>query len=171
MVNYNEGKIYKLWSDTSDNLYIGSTTCPLAQRLYKHKNAIKRGLSTTAIAMREHTNIRIELIENFPCNSKDELLKREGEHIRFHRNDILNHDVAGRTKKEYYEENADKLKQHKRDWYKANVEHVRETNRIYREANREQIRENARIHHLANREKINKKAYENRLKKASTSSS
>ena len=49
-------------------------------------------------------NWYIELFENFPCNSKEELNKREGEIIR--EIGTVNKTIAGRTHKEYYETNC-----------------------------------------------------------------
>jgi hypothetical protein len=40
-------------------------------------------------------NCKIELVENYPCNSKNELMKREGYYIQ--NNECINKCVAGRT--------------------------------------------------------------------------
>jgi hypothetical protein len=57
-------------------------------------------------------NFYIELFENYKCNSKEELNRREGEIIRNTGN--LNHQIAGRTKsdreKEYRENNDNREK-------------------------------------------------------------
>jgi hypothetical protein len=65
-------------------------------------------------------NCKIELIEYFPCNTLQELRKREGEHIK--NTECVNKRVEGRTNKEYYEDNKDKIK---------------EKAKIYREQNRD----------------------------------
>lgn len=128
MVNYQESKIYKLWSDQSDLLYIGSTTQPLARRLSSHLSGIKREDSKTYIDMKTHTNIRIELIEYYPCNTKEELLAREGFFIRQFRSQILNYLIAGRTRKEYEAE-----------YRKNNQQEINKYKRNYRQKNREEI--------------------------------
>jgi hypothetical protein len=52
------------------------------------------------------------LVENYPCNNREELCKREGEIIRLI--GTLNSNIAGRDKMLYYIDNADKIKeQHK----------------------------------------------------------
>ena len=51
-------------------------------------------------------NCKIELVENFPCNSKEELTKREGFYIQS--NDCVNKHIAGRTKEEYKEQTREK---------------------------------------------------------------
>ena len=48
-------------------------------------------------------NCKIELIQDFPCQSRNELLKQEGEHIR--NNDCVNKIVSGRTNQEWREDN------------------------------------------------------------------
>lgn len=63
----------------------------------------------------KYDDVCIELIEEFPCNSKVELLKREGEIIKQTPN-CVNRCVAGRTKKE---------------WDEANREHVRQYSKMY----------------------------------------
>ena len=52
-------------------------------------------------------NCKIELIENYCCECKEELLRREGHYIR--ENECVNKLIAGRTKKEYKSENKEKL--------------------------------------------------------------
>jgi hypothetical protein len=71
----------------------------------------------------------IELYENFPCENRDQLNKREGEVIREIGN--LNKYVAGRTEKEYREENAEKIKEYRR----INSDKIKE----YRRANSEKL--------------------------------
>ena len=80
MPNFQNGKIYMIRSSSrQDLIYIGSTTQTLAQRMAKHR------APSNACSSREIISIGdayIELIENFPCNSKDELNARENRHLR-----------------------------------------------------------------------------------------
>ena len=41
MPDYSKGKIYKLISNHTDDIYIGSTCDLLSKRLYKHKKAFE----------------------------------------------------------------------------------------------------------------------------------
>ena len=52
-------------------------------------------------------NCKIELVEVFPCNSKEELRQREGYWIK--QEECVNKLVAGRNRVEYYSENKDKI--------------------------------------------------------------
>jgi len=87
MPNYQNGKIYKIWAPSTDKVYIGSTCVSLSQRLAKHREAMKLHTEgkygfTTSYEILEYPDARIELVEYFPCNSKEELNARENECIR-----------------------------------------------------------------------------------------
>ena len=83
MVNYNLGKIYKIVDNTNNNVYIGSTCEPtLARRLAKHisnYNCYKNGKYsyTSSFKIFENGNYNIVLIEDFPCENKNQLYARE----------------------------------------------------------------------------------------------
>lgn len=83
MVNYLNGKIYKIVSNCSDKIYIGSTTkLRLCDRMAEHRADLKRYnngthgyVSSTEIL--NYGDAKIVLIENYPCNTKDDLKARE----------------------------------------------------------------------------------------------
>ena len=99
---YQNGKIYKFWSSKTDEIYVGSTCQPLHKRMYKHRCCAMDYNRTMFKVYREMNRIgvdsfNIELIENYPCDSKDELNKREGYWVR-ELNATLNKQIPGRTK-------------------------------------------------------------------------
>ena len=106
MPDYQKGKIYKLWSPQGNEIYIGSTVNSLAKRLSQHKSY--RDCNSKYL-FENYNDVRIELIEEYPCDNKIQLNKKEGEHIR--NNTCLNRCIPGRTKKErekkYRENNKD----------------------------------------------------------------
>ncbi len=109
---YRRGQIYTIRCRYDDSLvYVGSTIQPLAKRMSSHRNNIgkeeKRTTTLTRAVNGDWDNWYIELYENYPCNNKQELERREGEVIR--QIGTINKFIAGRTKKEYYEDNRDKL--------------------------------------------------------------
>jgi hypothetical protein len=74
MLNYQFSKIYKIVNDEMPNLvFYGSTCNVLSSRLYQHK---KKGTECKSHRLFNGT-AKIFLVENFPCNSKNELLSRE----------------------------------------------------------------------------------------------
>lgn len=78
MPNYQNAKIYKLVCLNTGMIYVGSTCQPLSRRLSGHRSATNRARSKKII---EGGNYIILLIENFPCNSVEELFAREYEVI------------------------------------------------------------------------------------------
>jgi hypothetical protein len=91
MVNYQNGKIYKIENNVNNDVYIGSTAKQyLSQRMQTHKSnyvAFTKGLHTKSTVFDMFGNVgfnncQIVLIESFPCNSKDELHARETHYIK-----------------------------------------------------------------------------------------
>ena len=100
MVNYQNAKIYKIWSPSTDKIFIGCTTENLlSQRIAHHISEYKRYLSgkdnikSTSYDIISLGDAVIELIELFPCNSKDELLKRQAYHINLNKDICINKTV------------------------------------------------------------------------------
>ena len=76
MINYQNGKVYKIINEKNEIIYIGSTSQELLCDRYKtHKH--------------KTPNHKIILIENYPCNSRQELCMREQQVIEEHDN-LLN---------------------------------------------------------------------------------
>lgn len=189
MPNYQLSKIYAIRG--GDEVYIGSSAQKyLSSRFEGHKKSYKcfkagkKYFLTSFILFDKYgiENCFIELIEAFPCNSVEELRKREGEHIRKAQNCVNKH-VAGRSDKEYYEEHKEKIKEKHRDyreehkeatkeqekkyraehkeqkkeWSKANKEEIKKYNKEWREENIEAIKERKKEYYEANKEQINEK--------------
>jgi len=140
MPDYKNGKIYKLWSPERDEIYIGSTTQPLYARKSQHKKNLN---CSSKILYEKYTDVRIELLECFPCDNKEELTKKEGEYIR--NNNCVNKMIAGRTKKEYNKEylenNKTKIKEQMKEYRENNKEKFREYDKKWYENNKEKIKE------------------------------
>ena len=130
MPDYALSKIYKLTHPDTDEIYIGSTCQKyLSSRLQQHKRDFKRykkGKDTfvTSFKILELgvDEVQIELIECYPCSCKEELHKKEGEYIK--KNKCVNRCVAGRTKKEYREDNREKKKEYGKQWREKNKEKI-----------------------------------------------
>ena len=144
-MDYQNGKIYTIRSHLTDEIYIGSTTQPLTKRLSKHKSDYKiwkngKRNYVTSFKIIDFGDAYIELLEECPCDSKMLLEKREGELIRS--TACVNRCIAGRTKKEYYEDNKEHMKAYKSQWAKDNREKIKTK---YHE-NKTNINEKRRIH-------------------------
>ena len=147
MVNYKYGKIYKIEDNTNGNIYIGSTCCRLlCQRLRKHVSDYKcylngkTGLYTTSFEILKNNDYFIELIEKVPCDSRDELTKREGHYIRILK--CVNKCVPGRTRKEwgkkYYEDNKEIILKYQKEYREEHKEERKEYQKEYYEDNKEE---------------------------------
>ena len=82
MAQYKNGKIYILRTQHTDKCYIGSTYRELNERLAIHKcnfNTNKIYYSAFELFKLGIDDVKIELIENYPCDNKTQLCKREGE--------------------------------------------------------------------------------------------
>jgi hypothetical protein len=83
MPNYKNGKIYKI--GYGNDIYIGSTTAPLSQRMAQHRYTYKNKLKDITVhsIFDKHglDKCYIELIEVYPCKNKKELEKRETKYI------------------------------------------------------------------------------------------
>ena len=100
----------------------------------------------------DETKCRIELIEDYPCNSRQELERREGELIRI--KDCINKNIAGRTAKERYEDDRDKYLEKFKKYHENNTERRREYNKAYRENNKDKVKEQKRKDYENRREVI-----------------
>jgi len=137
MLNYINGKIYTIRSLKSNYIYVGSSCINLKNRMTKHKSSWKTGkiLGKFKNIVTDINDWYIELYENYPCENKKELEKREGEIIK--EIGTLNNRVAGRNAKEYYEDN----KQRKRKYYEDNRQKKLEYQRLYHKKNYDIIKE------------------------------
>ena len=117
---YNNGKIYTIRCRLDDNLiYVGSTIQPLYKRWFTHKSRLidpnfDNYILYQKMKEKGDETFYIELYENYNCNSKEELNRREGEVIR--EIGTLNKVIAGRTPHEYYKDNFEKKKEYEKQY-------------------------------------------------------
>lgn len=138
--NYENSKVYAIRSNDSDNIYIGSTTSSLSKRLSDHRTQFKAWLNQstkpyyTSFEILKHPNHYIELMEEYPCENKMQLEKREGELIRKHKGKAVNKVINGRTVKERYYDTHEKQLQDKQKYH--NSDKGKEKNTEYRETHK-----------------------------------
>jgi hypothetical protein len=181
---YKRGMVYTIRNINDETMiYVGSTINNLSKRLSRHKSHCKNGKSCSlydCIDNNDWTNWYIELYENYPCNNKKELNRREGQVIR--EIGSINKNVSGRTRREWVEDNVHKVKEqmknwrvknpdNNKEWYKNNEDKIKENHKKYREENADKIKEwyekNAdrikeqkKQYYKDNVDKINEKNYE-----------
>ena len=144
----------------NENVYIGSTS-DFTRRKYGHKTSCNNPKS------REHNLKKYQyirenggwdewimiVIENYPCNDKLELFKREDE-IMCEMKSKLNDKRANRNKKKYYEDNKEHIAEYHKEWCEVNKEQRAEKAKEYQEVNKEKLTEYHKEYREANKEKI-----------------
>ncbi len=120
-----KGKIYKLVSSQTDKIYIGSTTNYLSVRFSIHKYHYNRFINKTynyisSFELMKYNDCKIELIQDFQCENRRDLLIKECEIVKQHSNCVNRQYKPRKSKKEYMKEyhyhyylnNKDKKKQY-----------------------------------------------------------
>jgi hypothetical protein len=165
MVNYQNTKIYRIYPSCDHeegDVYIGSTTkLYLSYRMAIHRCSSNTTSSKLLFEKYGVENCKIELLELFPCNSRDEQSAKEGEWIR--KTNCVNKQIAGRTKKEYQKEYRDEHKEQIKEYYLEHKEQKKEYNKEYNLEHKEQIKENQKEYKLQNKEQIKEYKKEYRL--------
>ena len=136
MNKYENGKIYKVICSETERVYIGSTIRTLKSRFANHKN-ISNGCLTKGFI-----NPKIELIENYSCQSKKELLEKEKFYIQNIK--CINKQNPIRTKEElrkYDRELYQKNKLKRLEWNFKNKDRLNYNARQYSKNNKDKIKE------------------------------
>ena len=155
---YNRGKVYKIVSPSTDLVYIGSTIQPLHKRLCEHRTKYKQFLkgtycNITSFEIMKYGDAEIYLIQLCDCQSKMELERCERSHIESI--ECVNKTIPGRTKKEYYIDNKEKIKQ----YYIENKELICKQKKEYYIENKELICKQKKQHYIDHPE-IKKQYYQ-----------
>lgn len=181
-IDYKQGKIYKLVSDNSDDIYIGSTCQSLTARLGGHKRDYNSYLKEdknrrycTAQKILEKENCKIVLIEKYPCNDKIELFKKEREWIenlncvnkqKPYTSDIEKKEYMIEYHKNHYENNKEEINEKTLKRYHLNKDKINKKTKEYRENNKEKEKIRHKKYNEENKDIINLKRREKyKLKK------
>ena len=170
MPNYQNSQIYKLVSNMTSDIYIGSCLMRLSTRLSNHKSKDNKCASKKLFV--DDAIVTIVLIENFACNTKNELKARELHHITT--NNCINVNKpfvceipfgdGKEWNKEYMKEykaiNAEQIKLKKKEYNAINAEQIKSKTKEYYAINAEQIKSKAKEYNVINAEKIKSKAKE-----------
>ena len=167
MVNYSNGKIYKIEpivDHDEGEIYIGSTTKQyLSQRMDKHRSSYKQWKNNKHGKVQVFEifdkysveGCQIVLIETVNAESKDELLAREKHYIKSFK--CVNKCIPGRTRKEYYQDNYDIIKEKKIVYKENNKEKIKIQHQEYRNTHKEEIKLRDKKYRELNLEKIKEK--------------
>lgn len=166
MPDYSLGKIYKIISNQTDKIYIGSTIQKyLSDRLGGHNYEYKRFLSgekkyISSFDLMKYEDHKIILLENFPCNTKEELLAREQYYIDMNKNICVNNQCAQRDSKKYYQDNKERIKEKVKVYAENNKEMIAQKKKQYREQKKQEINERKKHYYQENKDEILQKQKE-----------
>jgi len=156
--DYQQAKIYCIKVNTEEEYlpYVGSS-CKrlLSQRMNQHRDDYKKwkngkyGFLSSFTLFEKYgvQNCYIELIESFPCNTSDELRKKEREHIE-------KQECVNIVKKPFRTIEEEII--YKKNWNKNNNSYVEK----YQKEHKEEITEYKSNYYQKNKEEISEKGKE-----------
>jgi len=180
------GKIYRLESD-SGHFYYGSTTKSLKERLGVHRRYSIKGESRVYRFIREHgkDKMRITLVLDYPCETKEQLRQKEDEYIRPQLTNplCLNERLAFLTEEEaltydkeyyskhkesilaqnktYYEENKDAKCAYQKAYYQKHKEELCAYQKTYNQKHKEELCAYQKTYNLRRETEANRLVYKN----------
>jgi hypothetical protein len=98
-------------------------------------------------------------IEKYPCNDRRELETRERYWIETLESK-LNSNIPTRTKKEYYLEHIDGIKEHKKVYRDKNRDEIKAQKKVYYEEHIDEYKEKNKEYYYHNKDEILEKAKE-----------
>jgi len=149
---YLRGKIYKLISNQTNEIYIGSTCEPyLCNRLAGHKRHYKcyqngKYHYVTSFKLIAYDDVQIILIEDYPCDRKDQLLQRESYWIQLL--DCVNKIIPSRTLKQYYIDNKDQISLQTKQYRETHKTEKNQYNKQYRETHKTEKNQYNKLYRL-----------------------
>jgi hypothetical protein len=162
MVNYENGKIYKIVCNLTGEIYVGHTAQKyLSDRLSEHRSDYKKWTKgkynyCTSFSIIERNNFQIFLLEKYPCTCVEELKVREQFYIL--NTKCVNKVVPLRTAKEYYSANKDIIGGKQKVYYEINKDKLVNYAKNYRDENKDKLKEYYENH----KDKIKQYREENR---------
>ena len=163
MINYANGKIYCIRNraDGDKAVYVGSSAQTLSERMAQHRKGILKTPHLKLYQLMGQVGVEhfhIELVVDFPCERREQLLAEEGRHIRI-LNTIdggCNSKMAGRgpveSMRAFNEEHRDEIKVYRREHYVENRDEIKARSRAYYVAHREERLAKDALYNAAHRE-------------------
>ena len=155
-MDYKNGKIYRVVCSETDRQYIGSTCSTLVKRLYCHKK------KSNDCMTKDFINPKIFLIEDYPCDRKEQLLMRERyfmesmDCVNFKRS-IVTKEEKLKEKREYHQTNKETILNQKKEYYKKNKDQIDQKHKEYNEKNKLKVKQYRKEYQEKNKELISQK--------------
>ena len=151
MPDYSKGKIYRIVDMDSGKQYVGSTTVGLSQRLAQHVSDYKRYVKgntkyVSSYIILELDDYDIVLIEEYPCDNKEQLHQREAYYQG--QLDCVNCIKAYVTEEELKQTKAEYMIEYNKKYVETHSEHVKEYHKQYQVDNKETLKQYKSEKHL-----------------------
>jgi len=144
-----KGFVYKIYDNTNENAYYGSTKQQVSRRIGDHRKDYKRYLNgeygyCKSFDIIKNCDYSYNVVEEVEYEEKWELLNRERWYIE--NNDCINKMLPFKTKEELKEKNNDRVKKYRetekgKNTTKLYTKNTFEERKKYREDNKEKIKE------------------------------
>lgn len=159
--------IYRIWVETADGKilsYYGHTEDFEKRKklhMFDHRCWVEAGRpdkisvihsATRSVLVLDHEGWTMEEVDTIECDKEEDASKLEGKYIL--ENECVNRCVAGRTRKQYYQDNRKKQCEQKKQYYKDNREERREYCKNYYETHKEEQSEYMKKYREENNAKI-----------------
>ena len=150
MPDYSLCKVYKIISNQTDDVYIGSTCQELSQRLAAHRRDYKQYLNgknrcCTSFEIVKYPDAKIILVQAYPnCKNNTERCMFEQGHI----------DIVDCVNKHRAYTSPEQKKLNDKEWRENNKEQILENAKKYNDAHKEEIAIYYKEHYENNKEKI-----------------
>ena len=167
MIDYKNGKIYRLVCNTTSDQYIGSTTQSLSQRLGSHQAQYKQFLKgkitkqISSYSILSNNNFEIILLEEFACENKNQLERRERYFIETMK--CVNKYKPSRTKEElqkymqtYQQVHKEELQKYHQMYQQVHKEKIQKYQQTYNEEHKEELQKNTQTYRQVHKEEIQK---------------
>ena len=158
--DFSKGKLYKLVSDFTEQVYVGGTIQELSVRKSEHEKGCDRWINekpdshyVSSFELLKLGECRIELLENFPCNNRRELDERERYWIENTPN-CVNKVIPFRTAEELRERRQKYNQKYKAEYYILNKESISQRSKEYYILNKDSKIERAKENYILNKESI-----------------
>lgn len=133
MPDYQQAKIYKIVSDQTDEIYVGST-CEyyLSSRLGGHRGDLKRNHGQlSSFKLLQYPDHKIVLLELYPCQNDKELRTRERYWVERLPN-VVNKIRPIRTREEKKQESLDYSREHRNKYRDKYIAYLTKYNQMTR---------------------------------------
>ena len=137
--DYSNAIIYKIWSNNTGRCYIGSTVSRLSTRVSTHRSDYKTYKKTgkrycSSSIILEDGDIKYERIAKNPCENLEQLRKAEGFYQKKY--ECVNINTAGRTVKEWYQDNKERVSKQQKKYNSKNKKQLLKYQKEYYQENK-----------------------------------